>query len=63
LLVFESLRALRHERSAVQTVIRIANDLSADEIADKVVARNKLILPRQATERAGLPATATVNLP
>jgi hypothetical protein len=29
LLTFESLRALRHEPSAVQTAIRIANDRSA----------------------------------
>ena len=34
LLTFESLRALRQEPSAVQTAIRIANDLSADEVAD-----------------------------
>jgi len=33
LLTFDSLRALRQEPSAVQTAIRIANDLSADEIA------------------------------
>jgi len=33
LLSFDSLRALRQEPSAVATAIRIANDLSADEIA------------------------------
>jgi hypothetical protein len=62
LLTFESLRALRREPSAVQTAIRIANDLSADEVAGSPVARNTLILLRQATERDGLPLTATGNL-
>src|SRR6266700_654460 len=56
LLTFESLRALRHEPSAVQTAIRIANDLSVGEIAGSPVARNTLILLRQAIERVGPPA-------
>jgi len=59
LLTFDSLRALRQEPSAIQTAIRIANDLNADEIAGSAVARNTLILLRQATERGGLPVTAT----
>src|SRR5438128_11633809 len=62
LLTFESLRALRHEPSAVQTAIRIANDLSVGEIAGSPVARNTLILLRQAIQRVGLPLTATGNL-
>jgi hypothetical protein len=62
LLTFDSLRARRQEPSAVQTAIRIANDLSANEIAGSAVARNTLILLRQATERDGLPVTATGNL-
>ncbi len=62
LLTFESLLALRHEPSAVQTAIWIANDLSVDEIAGSPVARNTLILLRQAIERRGLPLTATGNL-
>jgi hypothetical protein len=62
LLTFESLRALPQEPSTVQTAIRIANDLSADEVAGSPVARNTLILLRQATERHGLPLTATGNL-
>ena len=62
LLTFESLRALRREPSAAQTTIRIANDLSVDEIAGSPVARNTLILLRQAIERGGLPLTATGNL-
>ena len=62
LLTFESLRALRREPSAVRTAIRIANDLSVGEIAGSPVARNTLILLRQAIERGGLPLTATANL-
>jgi hypothetical protein len=62
LLTFDSLRALRQEPSAVQTAIRIANDLKADEIDASPVARNTLILLRQAVEYDGLPLTATGNL-
>jgi hypothetical protein len=62
LLTFDSLRALRQEPSAVQTTIRIANDLNADEITGSAVARNAFILLRQAIERGGLPLTATGNL-
>jgi hypothetical protein len=62
LLTFDSLQALRQEPSASQTAIRIANDLSADEIAGSAVARNILILLRQEIERVGLPLTATGNL-
>jgi hypothetical protein len=62
LLTFESLQALRREPSAVQTAIRIANDLSVGEIARSPVARNTLILLRQAIERGGLRLTATGNL-
>ncbi len=53
---------MREEPSTVQTAIRIANDLGADEIAGSPVARNALILLRQAIERGGLPLTATGNL-
>src|SRR5258708_12495999 len=62
LLTFESLLALRHEPSAVQSAIQIANDLSVGEIAVSPVARNALILLRPAIERVGLPLTATGNL-
>ena len=62
LLTFDSLRALRQEPSAVHTAIRIANNLSADETTVSALARNTLILVRQATERGGLPVTATGNL-
>jgi len=62
LLTFDSLRALRREPSARQNPIRIANDLSSDEIAGSAVTRNTFILLRQAIERSGLPLTATGNL-
>src|SRR5271163_2070645 len=62
LLTFESLRALRREPSTVQTAIRITDDLGVDETAGSPVARNTLILLRQAIERGGLPLTATGNL-
>src|SRR3954463_830463 len=62
LLTFDSLRALRPEPSASQAAIRIANDLSADEIAGSALARNTFILLRQAIERGGLSLTATGNL-
>ena len=62
LLTFDSLRALRQEPSARQTAIRIAKDLSIDEITGSAMARNTLILLRQVIERGGLPLTATGNL-
>jgi hypothetical protein len=62
LLTFDSLRALRREPSAVHHAIRIANTLSVDEIADSAVARNTLILLRQAIDDSGLALTATGNL-
>ena len=62
LLTFDSLRALRREPSATNAAIRIAYDLSAEEIAGSAVARNTLILLQQAIERNGLALTATGNL-
>jgi hypothetical protein len=62
LLTFDSLQAQRQEPSAVHRAIRIANDLNAAEIASSAVARNTVMLLRQAMERGGLPLTATGNL-
>jgi hypothetical protein len=62
LLTFDSLQALRQEPSAIKQAIRIANDLSAAEIASSAAARNTVILLRQAIERGGLSLTATGNL-
>ena len=62
LLTFESLQALRQEPSVARTAIRIANNLSREEIAGSPIARNTLILLRAASEHGGLPLTATGNL-
>ena len=62
LLTFESLQALRQEPSVARTAIRIANNLSREEIASSPIARNTLILLRAASEHGGLPLTATGNL-
>jgi hypothetical protein len=62
LLTIDSLRALREEPSAGRTAIRIASDLSTDEVAGSAVARNALILLKLAAERGGLALTATGNL-
>lgn len=62
LLTIDSLRALRKEPSAGHTAIRIAADLSADEVSGSAVARNALILLERAIETGGLGLTATGNL-
>ncbi len=62
LLTFESLQALRQEPSATQTAIRIANDLSLDEIAGSPIARNTLVLLREVIKHGGLALTASGNL-
>lgn len=62
LLTIDSLRGLREEPSASQTAIRIASDLSADEVAGSAVVRNAIILLKHAAERDGLALTATSNL-
>jgi hypothetical protein len=51
LLTFESLQALRQEPSVTRTAIRIANNLSREEIAGSPIARSTLILLRAASER------------
>ena len=62
LLTFDSLRALRQQRSLTDGPIRFATDLSAEEIQASAAARNALILIRRAIESAGLSVTATGNL-
>jgi len=62
LLTIDSLRALRDEPTAEHAAIRIAADLSADEVSGSAVARNALILLNHAAERDGLALTATGNL-
>lgn len=47
LLTFESLQTLRREPSAIQTAIRIANDLSVGEIASPVAAVRAAIVAEQ----------------
>jgi hypothetical protein len=44
---FESLLALRHEPSAAQSAIQIANDLSVGEIASPVAAVRAAIVAEQ----------------
>ena len=61
-LAFDSLRALRQEPSGDQSAVRLANDLTANEIAASAVARNTQILVRRLIERDGLSLTATGNL-
>lgn len=62
LLDFESLNALRREPSKANCALRLANDLSAAEVAASAVARNTLILVRRAADGEGLKLTATGNL-
>jgi hypothetical protein len=57
-----SLVALRHHPHPVFGPIRLANDLTPDEIQQSPIARNALILLRLANENPGLQLTATGNL-
>ena len=58
----ESFFALRRPPSPSDGPIRLANDLTTDEIQQSAVARNALILLRAASVGAGLKMTATGNL-
>lgn len=62
LLDIASLHALRRPPSPLGGPIRLAADLTADEIQQSAVARNALILLRAAAEGAGLKLTTTGNL-
>jgi hypothetical protein len=57
-----SLEALRGHRRRHVRPIRLAADLSADEIAQSAVARNVLVLLRAMSSGGGLQLTATGNL-
>jgi hypothetical protein len=62
LLDMESLNALRREPSKDNRALRLANNLTAAEIAASAVTRNTLILLRRAADGEGLKLTATGNL-
>mgnify|MGYP001251208380 CR=1 FL=1 len=62
LLTFDSLHALREQRSMREGPIRFATNLTADDIEASAAARNALILIRRAIETAGFPVTTTGNL-
>ena len=62
LLTFDSLWALRQQRSISEGPIKFATNLTADDIQASAAARNALILIRRAIDTAGLPVTATGNL-
>jgi hypothetical protein len=58
----ESLNALRREPSRDDRALRLANNLTAAEIAASAVTRNTLIFLRRAADGEGLKLTATGNL-
>jgi len=58
----KSFNALAAEPSATNTALRLANDLTADELHASAVARNTLVLLHHAAQGGGLKLTATGNL-
>ena len=62
LLDFESFMALQRAPSKVNHALRLANDLTAAEVAGSAAARNAIILLRRAVDGDGLKLTATGNL-
>ena len=58
----ESFNALHAEPSATNTALRLANDLTADELDASGVARNTLVLLLHAADGGGLKLTAVGNL-
>lgn len=62
LLCQDSFSALRHPPSPTKGPIRLANDLTPEEVQHSAVARNALLLMRAAAEGSGLKLTATGNL-
>jgi hypothetical protein len=61
-LTYESFNALHAEPSPANTTLRLANDLTADELDASALARNTLVLLHHAAHGAGLKLTATDNL-
>ena len=61
-LTYESFNALQHEPSATNTALRLASDLTVNELNASAVARNALHLLRHAARGGGLKLTATGNL-
>ena len=62
LLDFESFMALQRAPSKVNHALRLANDLTAAEVAGSAAARNAIILLRRAVDGDGLKLTAKGNL-
>jgi hypothetical protein len=60
-LTYESFSALQHEPSATNTALRLASDLTVNELNASAVARNALHPLRHAA-RGGLKLTTTGNL-
>ena len=61
-LTYESFNALRSEPSATNMALRLANDLTADELDASAVAHNTLVLLHHAAQARGLKLTVAGNL-
>ena len=61
-LTHESFNALQQEPSARNTALRLASDLTVNELNASAVARNALHLPRHAARVGGLKLTAKGSL-
>ena len=61
-LTHDSFNALQQEPSATNTALRLASDLTVNELNASAVARNSLHLLREAARGGGLKLTATGNL-
>ena len=61
-LTYESFNALHSEPSATNMALRLANDLTADELDASAVAHNTLVLLHHAAQARGLKLTAAGNL-
>ena len=61
-LTYQSFNAIAEEPSATNTALRLANDLTAEELDASGVARNTLVLLHHAAQGGGLKLTAAGNL-